>query len=202
LAPRVDGTRLLATLLAFFFAVGISAHALDELHGRPLGTRLSNAALRLATGLGLLIALGLGAAGVTEVGLVLVPFLVVGPLLVVAYNAELFGGFFHTDAGFAASWGSFPVLTAYVAQTGNLDVAPLLGAAAAFAFSYAQRTLSTPARTLRRRVHAVEGSLTIEGGTTEPLSKATLLLPLERALEAVAWGMVALSAALVAARLR
>ena len=39
-----------------------------------------------------------------------------------AYNAELFGGVVHTDAGFAAAWGAFPVLTAYVAQAGTLRV--------------------------------------------------------------------------------
>ena len=37
LAPTVNLTRLVATLLAFFFAVGLAAHSLDELNGRPLG---------------------------------------------------------------------------------------------------------------------------------------------------------------------
>src|SRR6476659_1128163 len=37
-APEVHGERVAATLLAFFLAVGVSAHALDELRGRPLGT--------------------------------------------------------------------------------------------------------------------------------------------------------------------
>ena len=40
LAPRFDGGRLVATLLAFFLAVGVCAHALDELHGRPLRTTI------------------------------------------------------------------------------------------------------------------------------------------------------------------
>ena len=44
--------------------------------------------------------------------------MVVGPLLVIAYNAELLRGVIHNDLGFAAAWGSFPVLTAYVAETG------------------------------------------------------------------------------------
>ena len=59
----------------------------------------------------------------------LVPFIVVGPLIVVAYNAELFGGLVHNDAGFAAAWGAFPVLTAYVAQAETLALAPVLAAA-------------------------------------------------------------------------
>jgi hypothetical protein len=201
LAPHLDGTRLTASLLAFFFAVGVSAHALDELNGRPLGTRISDTALWAATVVGLVVALGLGAAGIAEVGVVLVPFMVVGPLLVVAYNAELFGGFFHTDAGFAAAWGSFPVLTAYAAQTGSVGLAPTLAAAGAFAFSYAQRSLSTPARTLRRRVERVEGSFTLETGATQAIDRAALLAPLERALRAMAAGVVVLAGALVAAKL-
>src|SRR2546426_6556175 len=90
LAPRLDATRLAATLLAFFFAVGVSAHALDELSGRPLRTQLSDCALKVATGSGLAVAVALGVVGITQVGVVLIPFLVLGPLLVVAYNAELF----------------------------------------------------------------------------------------------------------------
>jgi hypothetical protein len=201
LAPSLDGVRLAATLLAFFFAVGVSAHALDELCGRPLRTQLSDAALKVATGAGLAVAVALGVAGLSRVGLALLPFMIVGPVLVVAYNAELFGGFVHTDVGFAASWGCFPLLTAYVAQTGRLDVDAILAAGAAFGFSYAQRALSTPARTLRRRVRHVRGSLEMVDGTTRALDQATLLAPLERTLQALSWSMVAVAAALVVARL-
>jgi len=201
LAPRLDGTRLVATLLAFFFAVGVSAHALDELSGRPLRTQLSDGALKVATGAGLAVAVALGIAGVSRVGVVLIPFLVVGPLLVIAYNAELFGGYIHTDVGFAASWGAFPLLTAYVAQAGRLGVPAVLGAVAAFGLSYAQRSLSTPTRTLRRRVTRVEGSLVMADGEVQPLDEGTLLVPLERALRALSWSMVALAAAFVIGRL-
>jgi hypothetical protein len=200
LAPHLDGTRLAATVLAFFFAVGVSAHALDELCGRPLRTQISDSALRAATGFGLAVAIALGIAGTIRVGVALVPFIVVGPALVFAYNAELFGGLVHTDAGFAASWGTFPLLTAYVAQTGRLDGAPVLAGAAAFMFSFAQRSLSTPARMLRRRVRRVEGSFEMVDGTVQPLDDRTLLAPLERALQALSWGMVALAAALAVAR--
>ena len=40
LAPQVSLAPLLATLVAFFLAVGLAAHALDELNGRPLQTRI------------------------------------------------------------------------------------------------------------------------------------------------------------------
>jgi hypothetical protein len=185
LAPRVDLTRLVATLIAFFAAVGLSAHALDELHGRPLRTHIPSAVLVGVTAVGLVAAVALGVAGVARVGLVLVPLIVAGPLLVVAYNAELFGGVVHTDAGFAAAWGAFPLVTAYVAQAGGLGAAVLPGAVAAFALSYAQRSLSTPARLLRRHVDDVRGAMLLADGTTRPIDAAVLRAPLEQALRAL-----------------
>ena len=201
LAPRVELSRLLATLLAFFFAVGLAAHALDELHGRPLGTRIPTPVLIAVTVAGLVGAVVLGVIGLSRVGWPLIPFMVLGPALVVAYNWELFGGLFHSDLGFAAAWGSFPVLVGYVAQTGRLALAPVIAAAAAFALSAAQRRLSTPARTIRRRANRVEGQITLDNGDVVPLDVRTLLAPLETALHAMSWGIVLLAAALAIARL-
>jgi len=201
LAPTINVTRMVATLLAFFCAVGLAAHALDELNGRPLGTHVPSGALVAVTVVGLAAAVALGIAGVTIVGWPLVPFLVLGPLLVVAYNLELFGGAIHSDAGFALAWGSFPVLVAYVAQTGRLALGPVLAAAAAFALSAAQRRLSTPARLVRRRTTAVEGHITLASGEVLPIDERTLLAPLERALQAMSWAIVLLAASLAVARL-
>jgi hypothetical protein len=201
LAPRVSLTPLLATLGAFFLAVGVAAHALDELNGRPLQTRIPAATLVAVTVAGLAGALALGVWGVTKVGWVLLPFMIAGPALVVAYNAELFGGIIHTDLGFAAAWGAFPVLTAYTAQTGRLAVAPVLAALAALAMSAAQRRLSTPARTLRRRSVQVEGSVILSDGEAVALDQAALLAPLEGALRAMSWGLVLFAAGLALARL-
>jgi hypothetical protein len=201
LAPVVNATRQVATLLAFFCAVGLAAHALDELHGRPLRTRIPATALVAVAAAGLAGAVALGIAGVTQVGWALVPFLVVGPVLVIGYNFELFGRAIHNDIGFAAGWGAFPVLTAYVAQTGTLAVAPWIAAAGAFALSAGQRALSTPARLLRRRASRVEGSIALSDGTSIPVNPATLLAPLERALRATAWAVVLLAASLAVARL-
>lgn len=202
LAPNVNAARLLATMLAFFAAVGVAAHALDELHGRPLRTVIPSAALVAASTVGLTAAIGLGVAGVAQVGVVLVPFIVIGPLLVVAYNAELFGGLVHTNTGFALAWGSFPVLVGYVAQDGRLALTAVAGAAAAYALSFAQRSLSTPARVFRRQVRSVDGVLTLTDGTTRTIDEAMLRVPLERALKAMSWGLVALAAALALARFR
>src|SRR5919202_329546 len=63
-APELHGDRLAATLLAFFLAVGVSAHALDELNGRPLRTRLSDRTLVVLGLAGLAGAVAIGLAGV------------------------------------------------------------------------------------------------------------------------------------------
>src|SRR3990170_370952 len=201
LAPVVSGRRLAGTALSFFLAVGIAAHALDEVHGHPLGTRLSNRTLWVTTLLGMAGALAVGVIGIEEIGPWLIAFMVIGPVLVFGYNAELFGGRLHTDVGFAVSWGAFPVLTAYFAQAETVGIAAVLGALAAFGLSYAQRTLSTPARTLRRRTRHVAGSVTLADGTVVPLDAAILRAPLERALLGMSWSMAALAAALIVARL-
>ena len=201
LAPQVSLSRLVGTLLAFFCAVGLSAHALDELHGRPLGTRIPTPVLVGVTVAGLIGAIALGAIGVWRVGWVLVPFMVLGPLLVLAYNLELFGGFVHTDLGFALAWGSFPVLVAYVAQTGTLAFAPVLAAAGACALSLAQRRLSTPARFLRRRVTEVDGRAVLRDGVTVSIDHGALLAPLEGALKAMTWSVILIAAGLAVATL-
>jgi hypothetical protein len=201
IAPEVRLNRMLAAVGAFFLAVGVAAHALDEWQGRPLGTSIPSSLLIAATVIGLAGAVGLGVWGVTKVGWVLIPFMVIGPLLVIGYNAELFGGVIHTDLGFAVAWGGFPALTGYVGQTGRLAVAPVILAAAATALSLGQRYLSTPARTLRRRTSAVAGTLTLTSGEVIALDGAKLLEPLERALRSLSWGVVLLAAAIATARL-
>ena len=202
LAPTVKLVPLLATLGAFFLAVGLAAHALDELNGRPLRTAIPSSALIAVTAVALGGAVGFGVWGLIRVGWVLVPFMIAGPLLVIAYNAELLHGVVHNDIGFAAAWGSFPVLTAYVGETGRLAVAPVLAAGAALGLSAAQRSLSTPARMLRRQTGSVAGQVILADGETLELDRARLLAPLEHALRAMSWGMVLLAAALAVARLR
>jgi hypothetical protein len=201
LAPTVNLVRLIATLLAFFLAVGVSAHALDELRGRPLQTRLPAGLLWAAAVIALIGAVLIGIAGVSVLGPWLLPFIALGVFFVFAYNLELLRGRVHGDFWFALSWGAFPVLTGYFAQTGRLSLAALGAAIAGYALSYAQRMLSTPARLLRRRSRSVAGAVTLNDGSQVVLDKPSLLRPLERALAAASWGIVALALALVTSRL-
>ena len=80
LAPDVDVRWLGETLLAFFLAMGLAAHALDELHGRPLRTQISDAALVAVAVVGLAGAVALGIDGMIEVSLWLGVFIAVGSL--------------------------------------------------------------------------------------------------------------------------
>jgi hypothetical protein len=201
LAPELNLTRLLATLIAFFLAVGISAHSLDELRGRPLRTTIPSSVLWVAAVVGLAGAVALGVVGVAFVGAGLIPFILAGVLFVFAYNLELLGGRLHGDFWFALSWGAFPVLTSYFAQTGRLSVGALAVGVAGYALSYGQRALSTPARRLRRGTRSIEGTQTLNDGSEVRLEGSSLLLPLELALRAFSWGVVALGVGLVLARL-
>jgi hypothetical protein len=201
IASRFDGGRLLATLVAFFLAVGVCAHALDELHGRPLSTAIPGWLLGSAAAASLVGAVALGVVGLGRIGLGLGVFIAVGVVLTISYNLELFGGRLHNDITFAAAWGAFPVLTGYYAQTATLRFPALAAAAAAYWLSAAQRSLSTPARTLRRRVVAVDGTITCSDGRTASLSASEMLAPLEKALKTAACGVVALAVALVVYRI-
>lgn len=194
IAPRLDVVRLLATLLAFALAVGLAAHALDELHGRPLRTTLSSTALLIVAIAALGGAVALGFLGLSRIGPALVVFMVVGVVLVIGYDLEMFGGALHNSAGFAVGWGGFPALTGYFAQTGRLSASSVLVAVAAVGLSLVQRSLSNPARRLRRRTVRVAGSLTFDDGSVEAVDRAALLAPLETSLRLLSWTTVALAA--------
>jgi hypothetical protein len=182
LAPRFHLDRMLWGIASFFLAMGIAAHALDELNGRPLRTRIPSPVLVAIAALGLAggVAIGVGAAAAW--GWWLLAFVAVGAILVPAYNLELA---FHTDVGFAVAWGAFPALTGYFVEAQTIRLEAVAAAVYALALSLAQRALSTPVRAARRSRGTMEGTA-----------------PLERALRLLTWASVAVAVALVAARLR
>jgi hypothetical protein len=205
-APELHPDRLWAAMAAFFLAVGVSAHALDELNGRPLGTRLGDGTLRAMAVVGLVGAVGIGVAGLFVVSASLAPFVLAGAFLVVAYNLELFGGRFHTDFWFAAAWGAFPAATGWWSNalgvhTVDQAVAGVGVTLGCFGLSIAQRRLSTPVRELRRKTVSVSGEQQLADGTTIELTADRLTAPLDGALRALSAGIVLLAIAAVAIRL-
>jgi hypothetical protein len=200
-APFVHADRVGAALLAFFFAIGIGAHALDELHDRPLATSVPRRGLVVLAAGGVLTAVAIGVAGTVIVSATLAPFVAAGAFLVVAYNLELFGGRFHGDAWFALAWGAFPALTSYWVNALAIRPAGLLVAAGCYLLSVAQRRLSTPARELRRRTASVRGEQRLTDGGLIELSAARLAAPLEGALSASSIALALLAAGFLAERL-
>ena len=85
--------------------------------------------------------------------------------------------------------------TMHLSSTGDLDrIHGIL-------VTQLQRTLSTPARELRRRTASVAGTVTRSDGTTSPLTTAVILEPLERSLKVLCWLGVAMAVALAYLRL-
>lgn len=185
LAPELREDRLLASLAAFFLAMGIGAHALDELQGNPLQTRIPRRVLWTLALVSVAGAVAIGVWAAIAWTPWLLVFVAVGAFLVFAYNLELFGGFFHTSLWFGLAWGSFPLLATYFVSAEKLTVGAALAAGFALATSYVQRTLSTPVRAVRR------------GLVDAPMS--TIAVP-ERANQILALAMVTLAAALLALR--
>jgi hypothetical protein len=200
LAPHFRGGLLALTALAFFLALGIGAHALDELRGRPLETRIPARLLAALAGSTIGAATGIGIAVAVVRDLWLLPFIAFGVFIVVAYNLELFGERFHNDAWFAVAWGAFPLLTAYFVSSGKITAEAALAGAFAALLSHAQRLLSTPVREVRRRVATVTGTIVDQDGSVRPIDAETLIGAPEQALRALAAAVVALASALVTLR--
>jgi hypothetical protein len=200
LAPHFKSDVLGFALLAFFLGMGVGAHALDELNGRPLETRIGNTALGALAISSLAGAAAIGIVVALRTSLWLLAFVAAGTFIAVAYNLELFGGRVHGDPWFSLAWGAFPVLATYFAAAETIRVEAVLGAAFAALLSHAQRRLSTPVRLVRRRARAVTGDIELIDGTTIPITADTFTAESERALRALSAATVCIALALVLLR--
>ena len=200
LAPHFRGWIFGLALLAFFLGMGVAAHALDELHGRPLRTRIGDTTLVALAVAALVAAAAIGIAVALRTTPWLLVFVAVGAFTAVAYNLELFDGRLHGDPWFSLAWGALPVLATYLAVAETIRVEAVFAAAFAGLLSHAQRRLSTPVRLVRRRVTGVSGTIELANGTTLAISRETLSGGAEQALRALAAGIVCLALALVLLR--
>jgi hypothetical protein len=201
LSAEFQAGRLWPALVAFGLAVGIGAHALDELNGRPLRTQIPERVLIGLAAISISGAVAIGIVGAVTVNPWIGAFVAAGAFIVVAYNLESFGGRFHGDFWFPLAWGAFPLLTAYFATAEKLDGTAVAGAVFAFALSFAQRRLSTQVRDVRRRVTRVTGTIERRDGTMQELGPTDLMKAPESALRALTAAAVALAVALVIMRL-
>jgi hypothetical protein len=193
LAAHVDWSRAALTLLAFFLAVGIGAHALDELQGRPLQTRIPDAVLVALAVVSIGGACALGLDGARDIPWLLA-FIATGVVIVVGYNLELFG--LHSDWVLVLGVGSFSVLTGAFAQQERVTLAAVIAAAAAAALALTQRRLSTFVKHVRRDADDAHAELVSASGV-ERLDRAQLLAPAEAALRLLSVMTVLLAVALL-----
>ncbi|HEY5059862.1 MAG TPA: hypothetical protein VII51_12705 [Gaiellaceae bacterium] len=200
LAPAMKWSVLGWTVLAFLLAMGVGAHALDELNGRPLRTAIRARVLVLLAACSIAGACAIGVVVAARSTWWLLAFIAFGAFVVVAYNLELFGGAFHSDLWFAAAWGAFPALTAYFASAQRIRGEAVVAALFALLTSLAQRRLSTQVRFVRRRVAAVEGRVTLDDGNVLAVDPDLLARAPDVALKLLAAAMPALAAALLLAR--
>ena len=201
LAPTVAWGRLGAAVTAFGLAVGVGAHALDELNGRPLRTSIPSPVLAGLAAVSIGAACTIGVIGAVTFEPWLALLVPTGLFLVLAYNLELLGGRFHSDLWFGLAWGGFPVVCGYAAVAGDLGIAAVLAAAFAVLLSLAQRALSNHVRFVRRRVTAVDGALELRNGSRERLDADRLIAADELGLRLLAAASVVLAATLVAFRI-
>ena len=195
-APDVSGLRLAGTLLALGFGLGLGAHALDEYKSRPLGTGLSDRALLGLGWLGLGAALGIAGVGVVVISPWVLAWGAIGTLLAAGYTLE-WPGWLHSDAGFAVTWGPFPVLVGHWAQAESLSFAVVAVAVGAGLVSAAQRALSTPTRQVRRRT----GVGSVVFGDGERWGTVDLLRTWEIPLRLLSWAFAVLALGLLASHL-
>lgn len=191
LAPELGWRILGGTLIAFALGLGIGAHALDEVTNRPLGTGFSNRTLWVLGVGGMTAALVVAAVGARELSPWVLAWAAAGVLLATGYALEW--PIVHTDLGFAVSWGAFPVLVGYWAQTREISIPVLVVAVGVVFLSLAQRALSTPARFVRRRT--TESAVNFDGDRGWP--RADLLATWEAPLRLLTWTTVTIAIGLL-----
>jgi hypothetical protein len=153
LASEIAWDRVGSITLIYLLALGISAHIADNLGSKqtkPWGNYFTKAQL--------LTMMVVTLAGAYAIGLYYIILFV--PLLAViaalegfflfAYNYEIFGGLFHNDFWFAASWGFLPLLAGYIMQVNSISVLALMAACLTGLASYTEIRMSRPYKQLKK----------------------------------------------------
>ena len=197
LAPELEADRLLWGLAAFALALGVGAHALDELHGRPLHTEIPR-----------LVLIWLAAASLDrgrrhrDRRRARVDALVASvrrrrrvPRPRVCPRAR--GRPVPHGSLVRARLGGVPGAGGVSGRGGDAAARGISRGGVRAATSLAQRSLSTQVRTVRRRVAQVSGTVRYRDGREDALDADALTRAPEAALRALSAGMVALALALV-----
>ncbi|GBC73972.1 hypothetical protein HRbin04_01382 [archaeon HR04] len=152
LADNIIWDRLIAIVLIYLLALGISAHALDSIGSKrkPWGNVFSNRALLAIALAALAIAYTIGIYYIVVYVPLLAIIAVLEGFFLFAYNVELFNGRFHSNLWFSISWGGLPLLAGYVMQTNSISISALIASSITALVAYAEIRVSRPYKELKR----------------------------------------------------
>jgi hypothetical protein len=192
LSPHVYLERLLLALVAYFLGLGLSAHALNELHARHWGEALGKRELEALFLIPLVGALSIGAYGTFVLyvasggilaSLVLLGFIVLETFFLFAYNTDFSGGLFHSDVAFAFSWAALPTIISYYVNALTITIVPILMSLAMAATAGIEINLSRWCKDFRRKSQLAEMHFADKSKLS--MNTAELIARPERALKLI-----------------
>ena len=153
LSESIAWDRVLSIFIIYFLALGVSAHAADNLGSKkikPWGNYFSTFELRLMVIGGLSVSYILGIYYIITFAPLLLIIAIIEGFFLFAYNFELFNGLFHNNFWFAVSWGGLPLLAGFVIQTNSISVLSLISSIMAFLVAYTEIRISRKYKELKR----------------------------------------------------
>jgi hypothetical protein len=153
LSESIAWDRVLSIFIIYFLALGVSAHAADNLGSKkikPWGNYFSTFELRLMVIGGLSVSYMLGIYYIITFAPLLLFIAIIEGFFLFAYNFELFNGLFHNNFWFAVSWGALPLLAGFVIQTNSISVLSLISSIMAFLVAYTEIRISRKYKELKR----------------------------------------------------
>lgn len=154
LSESIAWDRVLSIFIIYFLALGVSAHAADNLGSKkikPWGNFFSTFELRLMVIGGLSVSYILGIYYIITFAPLLLIIAIIEGFFLFAYNFELFNGLFHNNFWFAVSWGGLPLLAGFVIQTNSISVLSLISSIMAFLLAYTEIRISRKYKELKRK---------------------------------------------------
>ena len=191
-SPNLHPNRVVITLVAYFLGLGLSAHALNELHAGHWTKALGKRELVILFALPLGAAVVIGVYGMLELfaastsvvaPLTLMAFIMLETFFLFAYNTDAFSGTFHSDIWFAFSWAALPTLISYYVNALTITSEAVLVALAMAATAGIEINLSRWCKDFRRKSHLTE--MRFANGTRQRMNTSQLLARPEKSLKLI-----------------
>jgi len=191
LSPSIYLNRVILTLLAYFLGLGLSAHALNELHARHWGDALRKSELEILFVVPFVAAMLIAAYGIIVLyaasgvltSLVLLAFVSLESFFLFAYNTDRWSGIFHSDMSFAFSWAALPTVISYFVNASTIGIVAVLVALAMAATAGIEINLSRWCKDIRRKNPLTE--MQFADGTKSNLDAAHLIAKPEKSLKLI-----------------